>query len=141
MGPLSRKANYPSGAPLHRHVHRFIRLNPEFGRCRNQAIKKLRYICNSYDFDSLMSCLRFLKGRLNNAKFPPCMGKIEGPFNPHLFSFDYPPSSWYSSVSRLERGGGMSNKCPKCEFDNPDDTIYCGIAPRRSRHPPRIPSS
>jgi len=20
----------------------------------------------------------------------------------------------------------MSNKCPKCEFDNPDDTIYCG---------------
>src|SRR4030042_224924 len=20
----------------------------------------------------------------------------------------------------------MSNRCPKCEFDNPDDTIYCG---------------
>ncbi|MBP1768879.1 MAG: hypothetical protein H6P98_2994, partial [Candidatus Aminicenantes bacterium] len=20
----------------------------------------------------------------------------------------------------------MPNKCPKCEFDNPEDTIYCG---------------
>ena len=44
---------------------RFIRLNPEFGRSRIQAIQKLRYICNSYDFDSLMSYLRFLEGRLN----------------------------------------------------------------------------
>ena len=58
---------------------RFIGLDSEFGRCRTQAIKKLPYICNPDDFDSLMSYLRFLKGRLNDWEIPSMQGQEDDP--------------------------------------------------------------
>ena len=37
---------------------------------------------------------------------------------------DTPLINYYAIVKQAE--GTMGIKCPKCHFENPDDTLYCG---------------
>jgi len=45
--------------------------------------------------------------------------------SPHpIIQFDTPLINYYPIAKQAEEIMGI--KCPKCHFDNPDDTIYCG---------------